>query len=53
MTQHSEPKGLPPMRIGEVVLRTARFEPMNRCLANDAGYQPLSGERAVRVPPPA
>ena len=30
MTHHSEPKGLPITRIGEVVLRTARFEQMNR-----------------------
>jgi catechol-2,3-dioxygenase len=52
MTQDSEPKGLPPMRIGEVVLRTARFEPMNRWWQTVLGISPfLESERfAFRLP---
>jgi catechol-2,3-dioxygenase len=46
MTQHSEPKGLPPIRIGEVVLRTARFEAMNRWWQTVLGISPfLESER--------
>ena len=39
-------KTLPPMRIGEVVLKTARFEPMNRWWQTVLGISPyLESER--------